>query len=106
MAAELAPAAEVAWAIGTVQTAQRLGPAVGPVIGGILAGLVGLRRAFLVTAGVFAVGLLVVMTLYDERATHPPAGIPAGRDPGPLPGGPPFPEFLLFILSCFAVPFL
>ena len=33
-------------AIGTVQTAQRLGPAVGPVIGGVLAGLVGCGARF------------------------------------------------------------
>ena len=32
-----APVERVAWAIGTVQTAQRLGPAVGPVIGGVIA---------------------------------------------------------------------
>ena len=38
MAAESAPPESVPVAIGTVQTAQRLGPAVGPVIGGVLAG--------------------------------------------------------------------
>ena len=70
MAAESAPAEQVAWAIGTVQTAQRLGPAVGPVIGGVLAGLVGLRRSFIVTAGVYALGLLLVLVLYDEHAAH------------------------------------
>jgi DHA1 family multidrug resistance protein-like MFS transporter len=70
MAAESAPAEHVSKAIGTVQTAQRLGPAVGPVLGGALAALVGLRRAFLVTAVFYAVGLLVVMLLYDEKVTH------------------------------------
>jgi DHA1 family multidrug resistance protein-like MFS transporter len=70
MAAELAPVDRVAWAIGTVQTAQRLGPAVGPVVGGALAAFVGLRRAFLVTAAFYAVGLLLVLFMYDERATH------------------------------------
>ena len=44
MAAESAPRDEMPQAIGLVQTAQRIGPALGPVIGGILAGLVGLRR--------------------------------------------------------------
>ena len=37
MAAESAPPEQVATAIGWVQTAQRLGPALGPVIGGTLA---------------------------------------------------------------------
>ena len=45
MAAESAPAEHVATAIGWVQTAQRLGPALGPVIGGVLAGWLGLRYA-------------------------------------------------------------
>ncbi len=70
MAAESAPRERMAQAIGLVQTAQRLGPAIGPVIGGVLAGLVGLRRAFLVTAGFYGVGLLLVLVLYDEAATH------------------------------------
>jgi MFS family permease len=70
MAAESAPADRRAKAIGVVQTAQRLGPAIGPVIGGALAALVGLRRAFLVTAGFYLVGLLIVLALYDEKQTH------------------------------------
>jgi DHA1 family multidrug resistance protein-like MFS transporter len=70
MAAESAPRERMAQAIGLVQTAQRLGPAIGPVIGGVLAGLVGLRRAFLVTAGFYGVALLIVFVLYDERVTH------------------------------------
>jgi MFS transporter, DHA1 family, multidrug resistance protein len=70
MAAESAPVERVAWAIGTVQTAQRLGPAVGPIIGGVIAGFVGLRRSFLVTAALYALGLLFAVFLYDERATR------------------------------------
>ena len=50
MAAESAPRERMAWAIGTVQVAQRLGPAFGPVVGGLLAPLVGLRATFLVAA--------------------------------------------------------
>jgi MFS family permease len=68
MAAESAPRDRMPQAIGLVQTAQRLGPAVGPVIGGILARLVGLRRAFLVTALFYAIGLVMVHIMYDERA--------------------------------------
>jgi MFS transporter, DHA1 family, multidrug resistance protein len=72
MAAESAPVERVAWAIGTVQTAQRLGPAVGPIIGGVIAGLVGLRRSFVVTAAVYAIALLFAIVLYDERALGTP----------------------------------
>src|SRR4029453_14742359 len=43
MAAPSAPPGRMASAIGTVQTAQRLGPALGPIIGGMLAQAVGLR---------------------------------------------------------------
>jgi MFS transporter, DHA1 family, multidrug resistance protein len=70
MAAESAPRDRMPSAIGLVQTAQRIGPGVGPLIGGALAGLVGLRRAFLVTAVFYAVGLVLVHVMYDERATH------------------------------------
>jgi DHA1 family multidrug resistance protein-like MFS transporter len=70
MAAESAPRDKMPSAIGLVQTAQRLGPAVGPVIGGVLAGLVGLRRAFIATALFYALGLLVVWVMYDDHATH------------------------------------
>jgi DHA1 family multidrug resistance protein-like MFS transporter len=70
MAAESAPRDRMPNAIGLVQTAQRLGPGVGPVIGGVLAGLVGLRRAFLLTAVFYAVALVLVFVMYDDRATH------------------------------------
>jgi len=70
MAAESAPRDRMPSAIGVVQTAQRIGPAVGPLIGGALAGLVGLRHAFIVTAMFYAAGLVLVHLLYDERATH------------------------------------
>ncbi len=70
MAAESAPPDRMPSAIGLVQTAQRLGPALGPVIGGVLAGLVGLRLAFVVTALFYGLGLCVVWVMYDDRATH------------------------------------
>ena len=41
MAADSAPRDRMASAIGIVQTAQRLGPAIGPIIGGIVAQIVG-----------------------------------------------------------------
>ncbi len=45
MAAESAPPDQIANAIGWVQTAQRLGPALGPVIGGSLAQTIGIPHS-------------------------------------------------------------
>jgi MFS family permease len=66
MAALSAPREKMALAIGTVQTAQRMGPALGPVIGGLLAPVVGLRNTFLVAAVFYAVALVVLTVLYRE----------------------------------------
>src|SRR3954454_16837874 len=70
MAADSAPRDKMASAIGTVQTAQRLGPAIGPIIGGAVAQLVGLRWAFLVTAVFYVIALVLVFVMYDEREVH------------------------------------
>jgi len=70
MAAESAPRERMPNAIGAVQTAQRIGPGVGPVIGGLFAQLFGLRNAFLATAAFYAVALVIVHALYDDRAIH------------------------------------
>jgi DHA1 family multidrug resistance protein-like MFS transporter len=77
MAAESAPPARVAEALGTVQTSQSLGPALGPVIGGTLAQLVGLRQAFLIAAGCYGVAFLLMLLLYEE--TRDARGRPSGR---------------------------
>jgi MFS transporter, DHA1 family, multidrug resistance protein len=66
MAAQSAPRDRMAHAIGAVQTAQRMGPAIGPVIGGALAPAVGLRNSFLVSSGVYAVALVILSVLYRE----------------------------------------
>ena len=68
MAAESAPRDRMPQAIGLVQTAQRLGPALGPVIGSAIAAFIGLRRAFLATAAFYAIGLVVVHFTYDDAA--------------------------------------
>ena len=72
MAALSAPREEMAAAIGAVQTAQRIGPAIGPVVGGILAAAVGQRYAFVVAAAIYAVALLVLTLFYKEpqRTQH------------------------------------
>jgi DHA1 family multidrug resistance protein-like MFS transporter len=76
MAARSVPRERMAQAIGTIQTAQRLGPALGPVIGGVLAPLVGLRNAFLVSAVFYALAFLVVLVMYHE----PPSSSGRGED--------------------------
>lgn len=71
MAAESAPPARMADAIGYVQLAQRLGPALGPVIGGAIAHAAGLRNTFLVTSACFAFALILVFVLYKEPVVDP-----------------------------------
>ena len=67
MAADSAPRDRMAYAIGYVQTAQRLGPAIGPIVGGAVAQLVGLRRAFLVTSAFYVVAV-AARVLHVRRA--------------------------------------
>jgi DHA1 family multidrug resistance protein-like MFS transporter len=67
MAADSTPRERLASAIGVVQTAQRLGPALGPAIGGSIAQIVGLRRAFLVTSAFYVVALVLVFVMYHEQ---------------------------------------
>jgi MFS family permease len=69
MAADSAPPGKMAQSIGTVQTAQRLGPALGPVFGGTVAAIFGLRHAFFVTAAFYLLAFVLVLVMYDERAT-------------------------------------
>ena len=69
MAAESAPPDQIATAIGWVQTAQRLGPALGPVIGGTLAQGIGIRSTFFVSAGVYFMAFLLVLFGYREART-------------------------------------
>ena len=79
MAAMSAPADQMARAIGTVQTAQRIGPAVGPLLGGLLAAAVGLRNAFLVAAAVYGGAFLMVAFMYTERSRAPGKPGESGR---------------------------
>jgi DHA1 family multidrug resistance protein-like MFS transporter len=80
MAADSAPRDRVAYSIGYVQTAQRLGPAIGPIVGGAVAQVVGLRHAFLVTAVFYVIALALVYFMYDERTvSHRVAATAVGR---------------------------
>ena len=74
MAAKSVPRERMADAIGTVQVAQRLGPAIGPLIGGALAPLVGLRTTFLIAAAFYIAALSLIALLYVEPRTGEMAG--------------------------------
>jgi MFS family permease len=106
MAAESAPRERMAMAIGLVQTSQRLGPALGPVIGGVLAGVVGIRHAFFVTAGFYAIAFVLVLLLYHDPVRQPgspiqPVGDRAiGRTILAKPG------FLLVMTAIFGITFV
>ena len=106
MAAESAPRDRMPNAIGLVQTAQRIGPGVGPVVGGILAGLVALRRVFLLTAGFYAAGLVIVHLLYDDRATHAAPADPADSGRVTFRDVLAFQNFLLMMVVIFALQFV
>lgn len=103
MAAESAPEAQMARAIGWVQTAQRLGPALGPVIGGALAHAVGLRMAFLGAAAMFFGAFLLVLIGYREgprrlpNADEPPPARVTFRELLTVP------HFALFLVTIFAL---
>ena len=66
MAAQAAPPERMASAIGTVQMAQRLGPAVGPVIGGVLAVAIGIRASFFVSSLFYLAALILVWCWFEE----------------------------------------
>ncbi len=105
MAADSAPADRMAYAIGFVQTAQRLGPALGPLIGGVVAQMVGLRHAFLVTSVFYVVALVVVFFMYDERAT---TASHAGREAGRVTfrNVLAFENFILLLVVIFGLQFV
>ena len=80
MAARSAPRDRMPHAIGMVQTAQRMGPAVGPVIGGILAPLAGLRTSFIIAAVVYALSFVLLTVMYtdpprERSETRPEGGV-------------------------------
>jgi MFS family permease len=103
MAADSASPESMATAIGWVQTAQRLGPAIGPVIGGALAQAVGLRATFLVSAAVYFAAFLLVVIGYREvsRRASDDASAPDERVTFRALRGTP--HFLLFVLTIFGL---
>jgi DHA1 family multidrug resistance protein-like MFS transporter len=101
MAARSAPPDQMAAAIGAVQTAQRIGPAIGPVIGGLLASAVGLRNTFLVSSLVYVAAFVMLTVMYTERdaVTRPRAPEERVSFTNVLA----FENFLLLMLVIFAL---
>ncbi len=101
MAALSAPPDRMARAIATVQTAQRMGPAIGPVIGGLLASMVGLRSVFFVAAAVYALASVIMALLYHE----PPGKGADGRRGGQVSFRDilAFENFLLLMMVIFGL---
>ena len=105
MAAESAPRDRMAHAIGQVQTAQRLGPALGPIIGGVVAQIVGLRNAFFVTSAFYLVALILVFVMYHERRARP-AHDSAEAGPVSFRTVLAFENFVLLMVVVFALQFV
>jgi MFS family permease len=100
LAAESAPREHMATAIGWVQTAQRLGPALGPVIGGVLVAAAGIRGAFYVSAAFYFLAFLLVLAGYKEpRRTSSPR--PATRDAAGWSAVRVVPAFTLAVVVIF-----
>jgi MFS transporter, DHA1 family, multidrug resistance protein len=105
MAADSAPRDRIAYAIGYVQTAQRLGPAIGPIVGGAVAQMVGLRRAFLVTSAFYVVAVILVQFMYDERQA-PHAETSSARDQVTFRNVLAFENFILLLAVIFGLQFV
>jgi DHA1 family multidrug resistance protein-like MFS transporter len=103
MAAESAPPDQIATAIGWVQTAQRLGPALGPVIGGTLAQAIGIPRTFFVSAGVYVLAFLLVIFGYRETSTQRTSARDAGGDKVTFGALRAVPHFLLLMFTVFGL---
>lgn len=104
MAAESVPTHRLAFGVGVVQTAQRLGPAFGPVIGGAVAELVGVRRAFIASSVFYLAGFLLVLALYREpRAAAASTGARASTSLASLWR---LPNFALLWVVIFAFQFI
>lgn len=108
MAAESAPPGKMASAIGMVQTAQRLGPALGPVIGGVLAQFVGLRAGFFFASAFYFIGLVLVFFMYQEPKTPAAeaAAKPVARTRVTFRNVLAFEHFVLLMAVIFAIQFV
>jgi DHA1 family multidrug resistance protein-like MFS transporter len=104
MAAAQAPREDTGRAVGLVQAAQILSAAIGPFAGGLLADAIGMRRTFLVAAGVVAFTLLLVLALYRE--TERPPGESGAASKGGFRAVVALPGLAGLLVVLFAVNFI
>ena len=104
MAASAAPRERMASAIGTVQMAQRLGPALGPAIGGVLAVAIGIRASFFVSSLFYLAAFILVWRWFDERRIERPAAAAQRDTPrAGLASGVAFQQFVLLMGVIFGL---
>ena len=72
---DLTPRQRLGFAISLVGTAGPLGIAVGPAFGGVLADRFGVQSLFLLDAAMTAAVVVMLVTLYHERADRPRTGL-------------------------------
>jgi DHA1 family multidrug resistance protein-like MFS transporter len=73
MATSALPRESTGLAVGRIQAAQILSAAVGPLAGGLMADTVGIRWTFVLTAGLCAIALVLVLRYYVETPRPQPA---------------------------------
>ena len=106
MAAQAAPRERMATAIGAVQMAQRLGPALGPLIGGVLAVSIGIRASFVVSSLFYVAAFVLVWRWFDERRPGGEAGGPSRGVAGArfaFPSGVALRQFVLLMGVIFGL---
>jgi MFS transporter, DHA1 family, multidrug resistance protein len=81
LVASVVPAAELGFALGTMQTAAFIGTSIGPLLGGLIADRFGYAIAFGFTGALLAASGLAVLVLVREDFT-PPAPHAAGASGG------------------------
>jgi DHA1 family multidrug resistance protein-like MFS transporter len=83
LVASVAPAAELGFALGTMQTAAFIGTSIGPLLGGLIADRFGYSIAFALT-GVLLVGSGIAVFLLVHESFTPPVPQPASAHGGLL----------------------
>jgi DHA1 family multidrug resistance protein-like MFS transporter len=72
LTAGIAPASQVAFALGLLQTGVAVGNSVGPLIGGVISDFLGHRIAFLSTGFVLAVAGFIILRGVEDDVHHTP----------------------------------
>ncbi len=74
-------------AVGRVQSYQLASIALGPAIGGVLFDLIGMRASFVIAAGLYALGLLIIVRFVREVRTGVTSDRVAAQEPSRTPHG-------------------